>query len=318
MTMLGVRPRLQSWICNVLLTLLTATGILIFLNLGPSTGTTLYSHDYVPYELNPPIETVKLLEVDQKKERYFLVIGIPTMTSHTAQRTAIRRTWRNVSRWAALKDVQDHYKQIKLMFLFGKLENQTFSEEFKREMKENDDMYVINGLQEGRLVLKYKVLWALKRSLTFDYDYFVKTDDDIFVNLPLMLQSLIMSPRERVYTGGCLHAYGGWGGYPTWKYCSGGGYVLSRDVVMAMEKLPQEVHNVRFKPEDAYTGWMVHKLNTLTDFKVKVFNQGLLKVGMYKCGPFIRKWFYHYVRPYKMESFFQMIDQNIYEPCPKH
>lgn len=315
-----VRNRLPSWSVKLVLLLVTVTSIIFIIDLDKLPRISEYSQEYLAiqsgYSSELSNDLKHLLTSVEKKEKYFLLIAIPSMPVHLPQRAAIRATWRNVSRWSALRQEDEHFKRIKVMFLFAKTKFGEMSDEFQQELRNNDDMYIIDGLQEGRLVLKYKVLWALTQSLSFDYDYFIKTDDDIFVNLPLMTMSLMTSPRQRFYTGSCMHAYGGFGGYPHWRYCSGGGYVLSRDVVMEIQKLPEQVHQVKFRPEDAYTGWLINRLNTLTDFKVKVFTQGLLKVGPYKCGPFTHTWFYHHVTSSKMESFFQNIDQNVYVECP--
>ena len=321
MTIFGKSHSLAPWIYKLQLSLLIVTGIMVFLNLDKLTmitgGSLEYSNSETPDERLKIIQYEKLLEeVDEKKEKYFMVVAIPTMPGNSAKRAAIRSTWSNASRWANLKDTEEQFKRIKIMFILGDTKFETESEEFKKEMKEYNDMYIINGLTEGRIVLKYKVLWGLKRSLTFDYDFFIKTDDDIFVNLPLMIMSLMASSRARLYTGSCMHVYGGWGKYPRWLYCSGGGYILSRDVVEEIQRLPERVHHVQFRPEDAYTGWLVHCLDEFNDFKVKVFTQGLLKVGSYKCGPFTHIWFYHHVMYSNMEKFFQKIDKNNYELCP--
>ena len=262
---------------------------------------------------------------------YFLVIAIPSLPGSIAQRAAIRRTWLNLTRWISLPDnltphvidkaahdnhVPDKaaHDLVKVMFILG---NTLLSDELREEMDKHQDIYIVNELQEQRTVLKYKVLWALEYSLNhFKYTYFLKTDEDILVNFPPLYEKLASSARRRLYTGSCHQEYGGFAGYPVWQYCSGGGYVLSRDVVEAMMRLPEEVHNVPFRPEDGYVGWLVYNLNKLSQIEVPVQKiPKALKTYGYKCGPF-DSLFYHEVQtPNKMDMLFELVNYNNFIPC---
>ena len=136
-------------------------------------------------------------------ERYFLVFAIPSRPANVALRNSIRKTWSNTTSWSgSLSDVEEKHKQIKLMFIFGS--DHKYDPAFEQELKQNDDMFVVGNLTENRISLKYKVLWAMQQSLyRYEYSYFIKTDDDIAVNLPLLIKELISRPREHFYTGNC-------------------------------------------------------------------------------------------------------------------
>ncbi|MCP4262332.1 MAG: hypothetical protein GY774_33255 [Planctomycetes bacterium] len=291
-----------------MLAITTITGLLALINLQS-----------LPFLLEGQLGTISISvspTEEPLKEEYFVVIGIPSLASHSAERAAIRETWLNVSRWKVLRDVEEQYKLIKVMFTFGQMKREEYNGDFLREVAEHDDMYIIEGLEEGRVALKYKVLWSFEQSLRqFNYQYFVKTDDDIFLNLPLMLWSL-MTSGTRLYTGSCSHEYGGFQEYPIWRYCSGGGYVLSRDVVQEIQRLPPRVHRPHLKPEDAYTGWLVFKLNTVRNYTVETASLGLLRWVPYTCGRYKNNvWFYHFVRPDMMEDLFNGINNNVYKSC---
>ena len=137
------------------------------------------------------------------QEKYFLVFAIPSRPANVALRNAIRKTWSNTSSWSgSLSDIEEEHKQIKLMFIFGS--DHKYDQAFEQELKQNDDMFVVGNLTENRISLKYKVLWAMQQSLyRYEYSYFIKTDDDIAVNLPLLIKELISRPREHFYTGNC-------------------------------------------------------------------------------------------------------------------
>lgn len=248
------------------------------------------------------------------KETFFMVIAIPSLPESVSQRNAIRSTWMNLTRWSAFggRTTQaDHV--VKVMFILGQVE---LGDELRAEIKAHKDIYIVMSLEEKRTVLKYKVLWALKHSLRiFNYSYFVKTDQDILVNFPVLLEDLRSLPRKRLYTGSCNMSYGGFKGYPKWKYCSGGGYVLSRDIVEEMGFLPEEVDRVPFKPEDGYIGWLVYNLGKLRNFEIPIKSRHALQANGYKCGPF-KHWFYHQIKtPEKMKSFFEVVNSNSSTPC---
>ena len=136
-------------------------------------------------------------------EKYFLVFAIPSRPTNVALRNAIRKTWSNTTSWSgSLSDVEEKHKQIKLMFVFGS--DHKYDPAFEEELKQNNDMFVVGNLTENRISLKYKVLWAMQQSLyRYQYSYFIKTDDDIAVNLPLLIKDMISRPREHFYTGNC-------------------------------------------------------------------------------------------------------------------
>ena len=103
-------------------------------------------------------------------------------------------------------------------------------------MEAHDDIRIDDRLNEERSVLKYKVIWGMLQGLEkLDFHYLIKTDDDVFVDLPLLIRYMIPRNRTNIYTGRCANGYGGSYGSPKiYGYCSGGGYILSQDVVQGM------------------------------------------------------------------------------------
>ena len=120
-----------------------------------------------------------------------------------------------------------------------------------------------------------------------------------------------------LYTGACGMRYGGFGGFPKWIYCSGGGYVLSYDLVTEVLNLPPVVHRVQFKPEDGYTGWLVYNVNKITNFTVGPESlHGALNMGKEgrDCGPFT-SCFYHKMRtPVEMKHTWGLARMNFTKP----
>ena len=68
--------------------------------------------------------------------------------------------------------------------------------------------------------------------------------------------------------------------------------MLTRDLMDMIQRLPSSVHNVPFIPEDAYTGYLVDRVETLLGYEV--YREINLKMCLrgYVCGEFT-KWFYH-------------------------
>ena len=235
----------------------------------------------------------------QYEDSYYIVFIIPTHPSKITIRQAIRETWANVSAWSLLANEEwEDKKKIRLMFVFGALEDSSNSTEFQEELSQNDDMFVVSNIKESYYTLRYKVLWGIEYSSQhFNYKFLVKTDDDIMVNLPVLVRVMSSFTPGLRYVGRCVNIRGR--APQRWRYCSGGGYVLSRDLVGHILNLPDSVHNVTMKPEDVFTGWLVWNVNNLnnvyntTEFAVKPrYRYRALSLGRYNCGP-LNKWFYH-------------------------
>ena len=269
----------------------------------------------------PPPPTVNFDHIEVKKEDYFVVFVIPTMAHKVQSRETIRATWANMTAWSGLDPLREQYSyfNFKIMFIIGDMrDDEPYSQEFLDEASKHNDIFIVSGLVEHRLVLKYKVLWALKRSQhLYNYKFLIKTDDDILVNLPQLMVKLNTVGRHMTYGGECFQRYGGFSGYPRWVYCSGGGYVLSYDMVSSLFKLDPGVHNVPFRPEDGYVGWLVYNVNKNLNFTLKVPKKfgHVLKTYGYDCGIYDH-WFYHYVgTPKKMTTLFQNINTNSWVKC---
>ena len=67
---------------------------------------------------------------------------------------------------------------------------------------------------------------------------------------------------------------------------------MSRDVIHKIQQLPNTVHNVPFRPEDAYSGYLVMEVRKILRYEVEREISKKLALWYYKCGLF-DKWFYH-------------------------
>ena len=234
----------------------------------------------------------------QYEGNYFIVFVIPSRPKNVAIRQAIRETWANVTAWPLLANQDEDKKKIKVMFIIGTLSKGSYSAELKEELSANNDLFVATNVTESYQTLRYKVLWGLTYSYQhYNFQYLVKTDDDVIVNLPVLIQALSNFKPGLHYTGRCINTRGP---LPQrWVYCSGGGYVLSRDLVGHMLHLPDSVHNSTKEAEDVFIGWVVWNVNNFnnvyntTQYSVRPRYRFFgLSLYRYKCGK-VKMWFYH-------------------------
>ena len=228
---------------------------------------------------------------------YFIVFVIMTLSCHITTRDAIRETWANSTNWN-LTGIATDRLNFKLLFVVGDVGPETpqktqtcinkTRELFLKELDEHDDVLYREELVESRQVLKYKVQTGIDYALTnYNFSFLVKTDDDVTVNLPQLLRGLgDLTDVTHLYAGTCFK-------HPAYRdrYCSGGGYLLSRDLAEATRNLsaaqwdPQEIP----LPEDANTGFLVDKVRQ-TGEKVTILS-GKFDIGRGKCfRP--GRWFY--------------------------
>ena len=219
--------------------------------------------EYNSLTYNPEIAE-NLIKADIAKQKYFIVFVIPTMPEDIEIRNLFRSTWMNLSSWGdELTDINQKYLKLMTMFILGREQNKTMSEQVSHEIQTNSDMFVFHGVVEHRISLKYKILWGLNvATALFDYSYLVKLDTDTFVDLPKLIRGLISYRRTDAYTGKCNLKLGGFDSRTIplaqdYTYCSGAGYVLSRDLVENVLNLNSSIRDTHIVPEDAYVGWLV-------------------------------------------------------------
>ena len=196
------------------------------------------------------------------------------------RRQAIRQTWANQSSCEQRKALSD--KRLKdftwlLVFVVGKTGRRTKDDELNiAEAKHHNDM-LIGNITDNYInnVVKFYMgqVWASR----FDIQYTLKTDDDVYVCIPRVLDYLVNAKLPRPFYGGWTYkshtvsrAVGGkW--TVSWKYFSevafpefnsGAFFILSSDL---LNRLFNYAHVRKpFHTDDAYVGV------AMRDFGVKV------------------------------------------------
>ena len=281
----------------------------------------------------------RLLSTTQEHPRsyYFLVFLIPTTSDKVEHRQLLRSTWMNVSAWpeGEFSGIDPRFLDFKIMFVVGRTKGMDFSPQFKDEASKQDDIYIVDYLYEDLSVLKYKVLWGLFRSLhLFDYSYLVKVDMDTLVILPDLLKGLSSrSPDQMVYSGTCYgilptseterFSPGFVANYHNHRYCFGGGYFLSRDLVKHISELESSVFITVVDAEDWFVGWLVYHVKRRlgvnnNDVQLEKNTDMYMKNEGYHRYNFHDTWFLHFLRtPQKLIDAFSCRKEIDNEACPE-
>ena len=189
---------------------------------------------------------------------YTLLILVTSNILHFDRRTLIRHTWGN--------DRNCNMFKWKVFFLVGRTHDGLHLNKLSCEADMFNDV-IFGDTYEHFFNLTFKLQMGFEWSVNYcKFKYLLKADDDVFVNLPKLFAFLYdkETPRSRLYAGNVHYAAKVFrsGKYAVskkeyWKkiyprYCSGGGFVLSNDVVKMMTL---QFDNVRpLKIDDAYIG----------------------------------------------------------------
>ena len=218
-------------------------------------------------QLKTPLLT--LTECDQK---YHLLVMITTQPNSFERRSNIRTTW--ASTWHHRTDLL----KWKTVFQLGQSEKTKVQEKVRMESAKHGDM-IIGDFIDTFYKLPIKVIMAFEWATKFcDFEYLIKTDDDVFVNIPNIFKFLKSPdyPKIRLYAGNVHFAQDAirsprierhkkykvtreeypYNRYP--RFCSGGGMVFSRDVVADMVNIHK--NSKYFKLDDVYIGMLALRL----------------------------------------------------------
>ena len=191
-----------------------------------------------------------------------LIVLVSSHASHVERRKLIRKYWGNHSHWTTPF-------QWKVIFVTG-----LFSSSYKNQLHVEGNTYrdvLIENIGESFYTLSFKVMLGLKwvqRNLK--YDFLLKCDDDVFVNIDRLMR--VLSTTRDQYFGQKMHKQpvereGRYGvsekEHPNPFYdtfCSGGGFVLNRLTVSKMIPFFNWVNPLKI--DDAYIGKIATKTGT--------------------------------------------------------
>lgn len=197
-----------------------------------------------------------------------LLILIFTAHENKASRAALRTTW--------LTFTKNNTAQVRYAFLLGETKNIQNREAVSKENEEFHDI-IKEDFIDTYTNLTYKTVMGFKWAATkcAHARYVMKTDDDMYVNIPNLLKVLkgpVMKELNSSVIGACsIKAspirdrnskwFASLNSYPEKSYpgvCSGTGYVTSMHVVTAVYKISPNVPF--FHLEDVYVSLCIKKL----------------------------------------------------------
>ena len=229
------------------------------LKLNNQTSILVSSSNLVYKSPSPEILFENIDRLKTNSSRFKLVVLVSTHALHTGRRKLIRYYWGNHSRWSTPF-------QWKVIFVTG-----FFSSFQKIQLHAEADTYkdtLIESVEEDFYTLSFKVMLGLKWvQANLKYDFLLKCDDDVFVNIDRLMR-LLLTTRDQYFGQKMefqpVEREGRYGvsveEHPSPIYdpfCSGGGFVLSHLTVSRMIPFFNWVNPLKI--DDAYIGKIVTK-----------------------------------------------------------
>ena len=229
------------------------------LKLNNQTSILVSSSNLVYKSPSPEILFENIDRLKTNSSRFKLVVLVSTHALYTGRRKLIRYYWGNHSRWTTPF-------QWKVIFVTG-----FFSSFQKIQLHAEADTYkdtLIESVEEDFYTLSFKVMLGLKWvQANLKYDFLLKCDDDVFVNIDRLMR-LLLTTRDQYFGQKMefqpVEREGRYGvsveEHPSPIYdpfCSGGGFVLSHLTVSRMIPFFNWVNPLKI--DDAYIGKIVTK-----------------------------------------------------------
>ena len=200
------------------------------------------------------------------KNHITLLVLIKSEAKSIARRKLVRATW---GRYEDIKETH-HFRKF---FLIGNVK----SKELQAFVSEEEKVFadIIRGdFADTFYNLSEKAEvgfeWSYKHC---SFEYLLETDDDVFINIPLILQMINdqIFPKTDVYFGNVKEndsvirektgrfakysvSFEEYAGSKYQTYCSGGAYILSSDVI---QKILPFIKQHPFILDDVYVGMLV-------------------------------------------------------------
>lgn len=174
------------------------------------------------------------------KSKLSLLILVCTAVSNAKQRETIRRTWGSIA------SENNNTDYVRLGFLIGSTKSAILQEQIEQESAKYSDI-IQQDFVDSYKNLTLKSIMLLKWVSVYcpNVQYVLKTDDDMYVNVPNLINALIKLPVKSNVMYGVLFRRAKPNRHPTAKwyvpknqfegdtfpdYLSGTAYVMSRDV----------------------------------------------------------------------------------------
>ena len=196
--------------------------------------------------------------------KYFLLILVSSAPANFERRKLVRQIWGTDTNLTAAR--------FKTYFLLGQTRNQTQSDLLKNENSIHGDM-IRGDYYEHYWNQSLKIQMAFEWAARYcSFSFLLKTDDDVFVNTRRLIDVLQLksTPKKGLYMGKVNHNPKVQRGRGKWRvsyieygdehypdFCSGGGFVMSYDVIECLVPLFDVIEPYRI--DDVYIGMLANK-----------------------------------------------------------
>ena len=215
------------------------------------------------------------------KESLFLLVVVsssPNKQENADRRKMLRKTWGDIKDTRVAKDIR-----WKVVFVMGKPQDHEMNEAIMAEHRSQGDLLIGDYKDEYRSITT-KLLMAFQWASKLKCSYVLKTDDDVYIDIPKLIEWLIARGDANPLYGGVL--YNGHvvrdkthrhyvseellslDYYPV--FCKGSMFVISWSLVPKMVDLSK--HIKRIGPDDAYIGLLAYQLG-IKPVKIQGFLQ---------------------------------------------
>ena len=224
------------------------------------------------HQKNDKASVINLQQISKCRNTTIIFL-VTSHSSNKARRAAIRNNWGYSEIFRIFKDKYGLDYQV--YFSVGLADNHEASVDIKKEAESYRDILIIDR-NEDFYDLTRRVMagfeWAVQQCT---FQYLFKMDDDIFINIPnvmkLLTNGTISKNKNTLYAGDMnIQApvnrnpkskysvtYKEWPTeiYP--PYCSGGGFIISRDIIKQI--IPHFDWEDPFKIDDVYVGILIQR-----------------------------------------------------------
>lgn len=241
---------------------------------------------HINYDIISPIAEPR----GYSKQRLFFLVIVSSSPNNADRRTMIRQTWGNFNR---TRLPGDH--RWKVVFMMGKADADETNEAVMAEYERYEDLLIGNYTDQYRSIIT-KLLMAFQWASRVRCSYILKTDDDVYVDVPKLTQWLMKVRRNPTsFYGGVVFSgdvvrdqthrhYVSREELPLDRFpefCKGFMYVISWSLIPKMVDLSR--HVTRIGPDDAYVGILANQLG-ISPVRI----EGFLQAGwLHWCLSFI-------------------------------
>jgi len=208
----------------------------------------------------------------EKNEEFFLIVIISSAPKGVSyeRRKAIRETW------GKMESSTSERRKFLTLFMTGMTGDSKADEKLLEESRSFGDLIICDYVDHygkilNKLLASFK--WAVSVVDKYKYQYILKTDDDVFVNIPRLFRWIddVGSKMSHVYAG---VLYSGdvvrdkthrhyvskeelpYDYFP--EFCTGPAILLSKNLLPKIVELSKKIH--RIIPDDAYIGLIMNEL----------------------------------------------------------